>query len=522
MKNKFTLTTIILTACMVLAMASCKKKGVKTVAVDTQFALALYNNTLSLKDVIHQMDASTQSWLRVRNDSIFAYYADTIKDVIKASDFLSNIDDVDFNTVTDFTLPSVSAQSEKDTTLSVDRFATFPFHYDGFIIDEVLLRSGVLAFGFNVTPSIPMLKQIVVFSDQLQMTDGNRFEVTFNYPGNSECEVDLAGCSFVPEDDTVAFSAKIVFHYDPSIGFQGGDYSCRLTGGLTDVRFNTVYGIVTKPIDSIFEMHNNIDFGINHVSGSFLLPIPTIEMKYKNTFGLSAHGDINTFEFRTADGQTVNLLADDYVEITVEPTEGEYYSTPITGFVEQIDALSNFTRLDFHGEITMAEADQPFTISDTSSIDVIGSVEMPFEFKLSDVRYRDSLDVNFSGSNNEIDKIDNYFDELDFIVQYNSKIKIDMDMQVYFMRNNLLLDSLFNNTQLLEYSINDEIKEIDVEPFTGERLKHIMRANKMVIDMGWQTDEISSDPIMMMDTDQLLLRLKLHTKTSEIDLDDIL
>jgi hypothetical protein len=245
-------------------------------------------------------------------------------------------------------------------------------------------------------------------------------------------------------------------------------------------------------------------------------------MKYKNTFGLSAHGDINTFEFRTADGQTVDLLADDYVEITVEPTEGEYYSTPITGFVEQIDALSNFTRLDFHGEITMAEADQPFTISDTSSIDVIGSVEMPFKFKLSDVRYRDTLDVNFSGSNNEIDKIDNYFDELDFIVQYNSKIKIDMDMQVYFMRNNLLLDSLFNNTQFLEYSIDDEIKEIDVEPFTGERLKHITRANKMVIDMGWQTDEISSDPIMMMDTDQLLLRLKLHTKTSEIDLDDIL
>ena len=447
-----------------------------------------------------------------------------MKNVINASDFLDNINDVSFNTSTTFNLPAIEMQNDGEKILDVDKFASFPFSYDGFVINRVLMRSGDLSFGFTVTPEIPMLKQIIVFSDQIEMVDGQRFEVTFNYPGDNHCDINLAGCSFVPDNDTVAFSAKVVINYSASTGFDGGDYSCSLTGGLTNARFNTVYGNITNPMDSVFNVSNKIDFGVNGLTGSCLLPTPKINVDYMNTFGFGAVAQVNELKLKKSDNTYVDLLADGPVELTVNPTYGEYYNTPVTGFTEQLDLLADYKRLDFTGEVSMLQGDGNITISDTSTVNMVAALEMPLKFKLTDLRYLDTVAVNFSGDNvnDDIEQIDDLFDEIDFTVEYNSKIKVNMDMQIYFLKNNHLLDSLFTGTQSILYSDTDEIKTIDIEPFTGQRLKHIMRTNKMVMKMGARTDDISADPVMMLSTDGIMLRMKMLTKSTTLDIDDIL
>ena len=525
MRKIFTfLITAILGILMLLPMTSCQKKNVNKIAVDTEFAVALLNDTLTISELMNEMDSTTNNWLRIRNDSIFAYYGDTINNVVSASKFLSNIKDVSFNTATSFTLPPIVGGVESDTTLYAERFATIPFHYEGFEINEVLLRSGSLEFDFDLNPAIPMLKKIVIYSEQLEMPDGEMFEIEFTFPGNAECSVNLADCKIIPDNDTVAFSSKIIFHYSPDMGFTGGEYNCELNGGISSVMFNTVYGIITKSMDSVFSDQVLIDFGINGLSGSCYLPVPTVQISYQNTFGLGAVADITQLDLvNTRTGLITDMLAEEQVEVVVDPTNGEYISTRIDGFTDQIDLLAGYTRLDFAGDVMMVgQENGAITISDTSTVNIVGEVEMPVSFKMSDIRYTDTLDVNFSGYDQEdIETVEELFEEIDFLVDYNSKIKINLDMQIYLMRNNTVIDSLFNCTQSLNYSTGSDLSSLDIDAITGHKLRNFLRANKMIVNVGASTESISPEPVMMMDTDGLYLIIRVLTKMNEIDFDDL-
>ena len=516
---KLKLKQLVVTALVLLTVIfafSCKKNEVKKVAVDTQFAIALYSDTVSLREIIKDMDSTTQTWLRVRNDSLFVYYVDTIREVLKASDLLSNIDDVSFNTTTQFTVPGYDPTNNHDTIIDVDRFMTVPFHYDGYNIEEVLLRNGELSFSFNVTPAIEHLRRLEIYSNQLISPEGEPLTIAIDYYQNRP-SVDLANYRVVPDQDTVAFGARVFIHVDSGI-YEGGDYLCDLTGGLTGVKFNTVYGTIDQPLDSIFDDRTAIDYGINGLSGSAVLPMPTIKFAYNNTFGFGAIGDITKLNFvNGATGLVTDLLASDVVEVTVHPTEGEWENTKIVGLTENIDALAGYTRLDFGGEVMMSLNDHQFSISDTSTVDIAVDIEMPFLFKISDLCYTDTIAVDLSGAHDASDEIDDYIDEVEFFIDYNSKIKIDVDMQAIFMKNNTVLDSLFNDSHELNYSTGNEITTVSVK-VTGQKLKNVLRANKMIMRLGASTVAISPDPVQMMDTDAIFMRMRILTKTSEIEL----
>lgn len=522
LKNmKLKLKQLVVTALVLLTVIfafSCKKNEVKKVKVDTQFALALYSDTVSLREIIRDMDSTTQTWLRVRNDSIFVYYVDTIWNVLKASDLLSNISDVSFNTSTSFTMPEFDPTNNQDTVIVVDRFMTIPFHYDGYNIEEVWLRSGELNFSFDVEPQIEQLRRLEIYSNELVSPDGEPLTITIDYYRTGET-VDLSNYHVFPDQDTVAFGARVTIHVDSGI-YEGGDYMCDLSGGLTGVNFNTVYGTIDQPLDSIFDDETAIDFGIQGLSGSAVLPIPTIKVDYRNTFGMGAVGDITKLKFvNTATGVETNLLESDVVEVVVNPTEGQWRNTRIIGFTENIDALAGYTRLDFGGEVMMSLNDHQFSISDTSTIDIAADIEMPFSFKLTDLYYLDTIAIDLSGAEDPSDEVDDYIDEIEFFIDYNSKIKMDIDMQAIFMKNNTVLDSLFNNNHELYYSTGNEISTISVN-VTGRKLRNVLRANNMILRLGASTDAISDDPVQMMDTDDIFLRMRVLTKTSEFNLDD--
>lgn len=520
MKLKFrTLIGLTLLLLMVIYTSSCKKNEVKKVAVDTQFAIALFSDTVDLRQIMNDMDSTTQNWLRVRNDSIFAFYVDTIKDVLKASDLLSDISDVSFNTTTNFTMPPFDPTNSHDTIINVDKFMTVPFHYDGYNIEEVLLREGMMSVDFSVNPPIEHLKRIEIYSDQLISPEGTPLTIVIDYYNKGRESVSLAGYSIVPEADTVSFSARTTLHIENGV-YSGGDYACDLTGGITGVKFKTVYGTIDQPLDSIFNDQTEIDFGINGLSGSALLPIPNIKIAYSNTFGFGAIGDISKLDFvNTTNGLVTNLLACDMVELEVNPTEGAWQHTRLTGFTENIDALAGYTRLDFYGEVRMNLNDHQFSISDTSTVNIAADIEMPFSFKLTDLCYTDTIAINLSDASQTGDDIDDYIDEIDFFIDYNSKIKLDVDMQAVFMKNNVVLDSLFTNVQSLDYSPTDEIRTITMS-VNGRKLKNILRSNNLVLRLGASTDAISDDPIQMMDSDAIFLRMRILTKTSEIAIGD--
>lgn len=523
--NRILKTAILTVLIVVLAVfaSSCKKKEVKKIVVNNQFAISLFNDTISVKDIINDMDSTTNSWLRVKEDgSLCAYYADSVNSIIKASDFLSDIPDVSFESETEFSMQPITDSEEKDTTVFSDRFTEIPFEYDDFIIDTVVLRSGIFTFNLDITPlngasEFTLLKRIVIFSNQLVSQDNVPLRIQVDY-GRNGASVDLAGYKIRPDEDKkVYFSSEITFHYIPSEGFDGGDYKCNLhDGGLTDVSFKTVFATVTKTIDSTYSDHLPIDFGINGLSGSAFLPVPDINLTYRNTFGLSASTFVDTLQFYSPTIGITDLLAAPTWEEVITPTNGEYVSRPIGNFVDEIDALAGYTRFDFSGKVTLLEAGQHVSISDTSAIDVIADVEMPFSFKIDDLRYLDTVDISFGDDVN----IQNYLDEIDFTIDYRNLIPLEVELQALFMKNGVVIDSLFNGNCLLAYgdTQNPPIECI----ITDDKLFNVLRANQLILRVGVSTTNISSGDVTILESNSIAIRMKMLTKSTEISMDDIL
>lgn len=509
---------------VMLGAVSCKKKEVKKIAVDAQFAMALFSDTISFKDIIHDMDSTTTRWLKwdTVTHVMYAYYGDTVRNVLSASEFLNDLPDYNFETYTNFSLPPTHSTTVGDTVISNDKFASFPFQYDGFQINEVLLRYGWLSFEFEVTPQIDMLKRLELYSDQM-LKNGQPLRIVVDYNSKGTIDVELAGYSIMPDStNNVNFGVDVTLDYDGH-GFDGGDYVCYMSGGLANVMFNTVWGTMEHPLDSLFNDFAEIDFGVNGLTGSAYLPIPTIKMTYNNTFGFGAVADVTTLQLvNGSTGLVTNLLDADMVEITVNPTNGVWQSSLIEGFTDQIDALAGYTRLEFGGELMMQlDENNGLSVSDTSTVDIIADIEMPFAFDINDLQYNDTIDINLSGDMSDVD-IDEYFDEIKFYIDYHNNIKLDMVLQAEFLKNGNVIETLFDGVcQNIDYNGDHpgEVKQMEIT-VTGHKVRNIMRARQMVLKLGVSTP--GDGIVYMKDTDDIFLRMKMRTKTTEIEFDDIL
>lgn len=508
MKRLFRIAiTTVLVIIMALTTVSCNKK-VKKIVVDNQFAISIFNDTIPLREILNDMDSTTNSWLRVRNDSVFVYYADSVNLVLSARDLLSHIDDVNFTTSTTFTMPELVADHNHDTVITVDKFATIPFHYDDFVIEEVEMRSGLLSFAFDVNPMIESLKGLEIFSNQLLTADGNPLVLIID-TGRPSVEVNLANFRVIPQNDTVAFGARINLHIENGT-YLGGTYNSSLAGSLTNVGFKTVYAIVNRTLDSVYADQTAIDYGVNGLSGSAFLPIPKVNITYRNTFGLAARADVSLLQFvNGATGLVTDLLETDHLNIDILPTNGEYRHFTVEGFTDQIDALAGYTRLDFDGRMTMAMPGEHISISDTSSVDIIADIEMPMSFKITDLRYLDTIDVDFGRDVS----IDDYFDEIKFFIDYNNQIPLQVMMQGVFLQNEMAVDSLFDAGGSILYDESSTLSCV----ITGRKLQNMMKANKMALRLGVNT-EFQTDPVMIRESQTLALRLKILTKTTEINI----
>ena len=150
------------------------------------------------------------------------------------------------------------------------------------------------------------------------------------------------------------------------------------------------------------------------------------------------------------------------------------------------------------------------SVSDTSVISVIGNVEMQMKCQISDLKYCDTLDVNLGGDMPE----NNYFSEIDFFIDADSKIKLDMDLQLLFLNdNNVVVDSLFDGQHTINYNEANTLETI----ITNERIGRIMNAKKIVMRITISTD--NHEMVEFNVADRLALRVRMLTKASEISME---
>ena len=93
---------------LIMTMFFSCNQDVKRIKVDNQIALSLFSDTVRVGDLIDGMGETASQFIRISEDGcIYAYYADSVSNAVVASDILSGIQDVDFETGTSFEVPTV-------------------------------------------------------------------------------------------------------------------------------------------------------------------------------------------------------------------------------------------------------------------------------------------------------------------------------------------------------------------------------------------------------------------------------
>ena len=523
--RRFCQITIMTIFAVILAFTtvSCKKK-VKKIKVDNQFAVSLFDDTITLREILNDMDSTAKQWLRVRNDSIFIYYSDSINVVLNARELLSQNSIRYPEARSSIFVPSFGATSGNDTTIAFHNVIELDFKFDEFSIDSVVFRSGILNLDIALDPIIAPLEKVEIYSSQLFTPDNDTLVLTYdnNHP---YVHLPFEDLKVAPEGDTVIyFGVKIVMNdYYP-----GGDHDIIYSGSLDDIMFKTLYAQVNKDLDSLFTADTEINFGVPGLTGeSFMLPNPNIDITYRNSFGIQAQLNINKLQFINENNGYVTDLILNYPPILIDTTHGAYKSFKFPDFTNQLNALAGYTRLNFEGRALLPETSTHISISDTSELDIIADIEMPLSFNISDLHYCDTVELDLGGNDNNDVGVDDYFDEVDFFIDYVNTIPLRIDMQGVFLKDGAASDSLFDNTQHIDFDLTNHhiptggtlscYVTTDSDDPEHSKLAHIMQADHMVLRLGVSTDGRN---VNINESDYIKLRLRILTHTTEINIDN--
>lgn len=89
---------------------SCNDNKVDKVTVDNQFAVSLFSGTVKVGDLLDGMGPGLSEFIQVSEDGrIYAYYADSVNNAVVASDILSGIPPITFQTSGEFEIPEIPA-----------------------------------------------------------------------------------------------------------------------------------------------------------------------------------------------------------------------------------------------------------------------------------------------------------------------------------------------------------------------------------------------------------------------------
>ena len=517
---------------LIMTMFFSCNQDVKRIKVDNQIALSLFSDTVRVGDLIDGMGETASQFIRISEDGcIYAYYADSVSNAVVASDILSGIQDVDFETGTSFEVPTVPPSPVPvPIELPFENIFSIPFEYEGYEINKVELKSGRLYFEFST--NLDLIDNIKLTTNNIRLADNSSLELTIDFNENSICvvDIDLADCKIEPVDGSIYFSALLAATVsDQGIG---GTYDISVLGSVSDIKFKSIDGAIH---DSRFDFigSRELSLAFPNLYGDLKIATPEFSIKYINTFGFEANGFIDSLYLADASGNYTSLIKDwNEVEMTLLPTGDGYDSITYLDdeIIDEINILDDYKIITFNGNIVVGcDEVAANMITDDSHIDIIADLALPLEFNIENLSYIDTLPFNLSlNSNSDVEgsvdnsgtiEVENIFDEIEFKFVFENAIPVQIKPQMYMLENGIVIDSLFDGTSLIHGNFDGTIVEdVIVINASDDKLHNIQCADHLILSIALSSH---GNNVVIKTSDFFNLKIGMKTKTTEINMEDL-
>ena len=469
-------------------------ENVETVGNDAEFAIPLFNASVSLDDLLEKLDKYT--YLDIDSTGlIYLRYKGEV--VTKTSQEI-------FENLQEALPPGIPVT---DTVFHLP--LTTP---EGIEIDYVELKSGVLSYVFQSSHEDDMT--VKVRFPQVIKPNGDilEFTHTIDYSGTLPPFIfppiiwnyDLKNHKLVADDQGNLRIEYIALH---SNGTRDTLSNFLIT--LSDMEFSYAEGYFGNQLHDGGRDTIEIEFFETWTHGNVYFEDPKIYVKVFNSFGVPTRSIVNVFDIHTADGSILPVQSDaivngidfDYPSLPDEIGQARTTEFSFTKDNSNIDVVlgSRPVALDYDVDaITNPDSISAIRgfITDSSRYTVSVEVELPIYGRSSAYTIVDSLDVDFS----------NYEDveEMEFKIYAENFLPLNVDIQGYMLdESGTVLDSLLAGPQTLidaapvdgNGEVTHPVKHVLYVPVAGARLEKLRETKRIMLNAAFSTYDNGSTSV---------------------------
>ena len=364
-----------------------------------------------------------------------------------------------------------------DTTLSFQH--TLEFETDHISVIEAIMKSGRLEF--TVASNIGVLRRVILSSPDIKDAAGNDFLVDF-YLNSDSFGFDLAGLHYKTD---LANSLKINFEVECSyVHVLDSQLYIDFSIEGSDLAFSEMRGYV-EPYDSRNRIDTTFNLFPDNLSGILEVNDVKLRLSERNTFPLDARLTVDT-ALVVGEGIPAYSILEPLplvVELPVQHSFSEVYNSTLSGKINPCGGgaiASSLFRVNTSG------IEDVITMSDTCNLDVRVDVSLPFSFKISDVRYLDTLDLNLT----ELELPD-FIEKLTLELTFTSTLPVNLRSQFYMYDSELemITDTLIDAGELIEASFDGQPTHTTVSiEITEERINKVLHSDRIIMLYELDTD----------------------------------
>ena len=472
---------ILVLAIVSLMVSSCRKdhydvSQVNGVAAEGELLLPLATASYTMLDMMQRFQIDSLITFSEDGGMSFGYFYDH-PGAVRGSELLRFKDwkyeeHFAFENPFPFVLPQPI-----DTVLNMSQDVVF--EADHIHVMSALMKSG--RFEFDLSSNIGNLGQVVITTSNITDAQGHDFRFVYQ-PQTGHTGFDMEGLLYHTDTpNTLKLNYEIhavVYELTSSemefdIRIDASDLAIQEMSGYMD-EYNS-----RNVLDTVFSLFPD------NLAGSLEINGAQLRLSERNTFNLDAQLIVDT-ALVFGEGIEPYSLFEPLPIVANLPAQNAFNEVYSQSFNGKFDAAggriwaSSLFIVKAEGMNTMV------TVADTCDIDVHVDIDIPFAFSIDEVRYLDTANMKLS----EI-KMPEMIEELSLELTLNSTLPLNLGGQffVYNSENDQIMDTLLENTQLIEASFDGHPTSTTLTvDITEDRIEDVIHSDQIIMLFMLDTD----------------------------------
>ena len=471
------LTTLV----FALFVVSCKKDhydvgNVHGVNAEGEVVAPLASASFTVKDLMERFGLMDLLYWSADGD-LALHFTQEMDSILEGSELLRFNDSVYEE---QYTYPNPYPATQPpylDTVLSFER--TITFESEHVFVREGYIKSGHLEF--NMESNAGNVQHVVLCSSNLKNAAGHDLVLDTPIHDNTFV-IDLSGLRYVAEDaNTLTFNCEV------KVGAQvtaEPELYVKYSIKGHYVAFREMQGFVERysthdHADTVFTLFPGL------IDGQLGLEGVRLKITERNTFPIGTRFVVDTLTLWSKENAPISIL---------EPLPLPIEMPPAMQYEEALNRVVNF-RISADGGHFLASGDfivnpenvtDMVTIVDTNRIDLCADVEIPFSFKVGDVKYVDTVNMNLSNL-----KVPELIKELTLELTFNSVLPFHLNASFYMYNSEtgMITDTLLGESKLIKASFDGKPVTTEVKLVVDEdRIENVLHSNRIIMSYKLDTE----------------------------------